>query len=98
MCPVPCPRPYARHDAYDRRLSTHQLNDWLARVSARVPPPRSGDRTVRVRYVTQVSYGRRLIGHLYHPFMNYQMPAHCFTDADPRRKRLLGFKPSGAYG
>lgn len=52
----------------------------------------------RPRCVTQVSYGRRLIGHKYHPFMNYVMPEHCYKDADPRRKRLLGFLPSGAYG
>jgi site-specific DNA recombinase len=31
-------------------------------------------------------------------FMNYQMPAHCYENASPRLKRLLGFLPSGAYG
>jgi hypothetical protein len=45
-----------------------------------------------------VSYGRKLIGHKYAPFMNYQMPEHVYRDAGPRRKRLLGFLPSGAYG
>ncbi len=50
------------------------------------------------RYVTQVSYGRRLIGHKYHPFMNYQMPERVYRDASPRLRRLLGFLPSGAYG
>jgi len=52
----------------------------------------------RVRYMTQVSYARRIIGHKYAPFMNYQMPAHVFTGADDRLRRLLGFLPSGAYG
>jgi ectoine hydroxylase-related dioxygenase (phytanoyl-CoA dioxygenase family) len=52
----------------------------------------------RVRYMTQVSYARRLIGHKYYPFMNYQMPEHVYQNADPRLKRLLGFLPSGAYG
>ncbi len=52
----------------------------------------------QVRSMTQVSYARRLIGHKYYPFMNYQMPAHCYENASPRLKRLLGFLPSGAYG
>lgn len=52
------------------------------------------------RYITQITYGRRCIGHFYHPFMNYQMPAHVVAKADgnPRLKRLLGFKSHGAYG
>ncbi len=52
----------------------------------------------RVRAITQVSYGRRIIGHKYYPFMNYQMPEHVYADAGPRLKRLLGFLPKGAYG
>lgn len=52
----------------------------------------------RVRYITQVSYARRLVGHKYAPFMNYNMPTHCYEHATPRLKRLLGFLPSGAYG
>lgn len=52
----------------------------------------------RVRYMTQCSYARRLVGHKYAPFMGYVMPAHCYEDANPRLKRLLGFLPSGAYG
>jgi ectoine hydroxylase-related dioxygenase (phytanoyl-CoA dioxygenase family) len=52
----------------------------------------------RTRNMTQVSYARRLVGHKYFPFMNYEMPEHVYQDADPRRKRLLGFLPSGAYG
>lgn len=50
------------------------------------------------RCITQVSYGRRVIGHMYPPFMNYQMPEHVYKNADERRMRLLGFKKSGAYG
>jgi hypothetical protein len=41
--------------------------------------------------MTQVSYARRLIGHKYFPFMNYQMPEHVYAGANPRLKRLLGF-------
>jgi ectoine hydroxylase-related dioxygenase (phytanoyl-CoA dioxygenase family) len=52
----------------------------------------------RSRYMAQVSYARRLVGHKYFPFMNYQMPEHVYKDAGPRLKRLLGFLPSGAYG
>ena len=52
----------------------------------------------RTRYMTQISYARRLVGHKYNPFMNYQMPEHVYRDADERRRRLLGFLPHGAYG
>ena len=58
--------------------------------------PNHSDRT---RYVTQVSYGRKSIAHFFHPFMDYRMPEHCVAWADtPRRRRLLGYLPSGAYG
>lgn len=50
------------------------------------------------RCLTQITYARRIIGHTYFPFMNYAMPEHVYKDANPRLKRLLGFKPSGAYG
>jgi ectoine hydroxylase-related dioxygenase (phytanoyl-CoA dioxygenase family) len=52
----------------------------------------------RVRYMAQVSYGRRFVNHFFYPFMNYIMPEHVTRDANPRLKRLLGFLPSGAYG
>ncbi|AWT60047.1 MAG: hypothetical protein DF168_01246 [Candidatus Moanabacter tarae] len=52
----------------------------------------------RTRFITQVTYGRRLIGHKYAPFMNYTMPEHVYKNANPRLKRLLGFLPRGAYG
>lgn len=57
--------------------------------------PNTSDRT---RYMAQVSYARRLVGHKYWPFMNYQMPEHVYRDASPRLLRLLGFLPHGAYG
>ncbi|MEM7533073.1 MAG: phytanoyl-CoA dioxygenase family protein [Chloroflexota bacterium] len=56
------------------------------------------NRSDRTRYITQVTYARRMIGHKYYPFMNYQMPEHVYADANPRLKRLLGFLPHGAYG
>jgi ectoine hydroxylase-related dioxygenase (phytanoyl-CoA dioxygenase family) len=52
----------------------------------------------RVRYVTQVTYARRIVGHKYYPFMNYVMPEHVYRNANERLRRLLGFLPSGAYG
>ena len=52
----------------------------------------------RIRYITQITYGRRIIGHKYYPFMNYTMPEHVYKDADPRLKRLVGFLDHGAYG
>ena len=52
----------------------------------------------RTRYITQVTYARRIIGHRYSPFMNYVMPEHVYRYAYPRLKRLLGFLPNGAYG
>jgi ectoine hydroxylase-related dioxygenase (phytanoyl-CoA dioxygenase family) len=59
------------------------------------------NQTDRVRYITQVSYARRIIGHRYFPFMNYQMPPHVFEGVEkknPRKRRLLGFLPAGPYG
>jgi ectoine hydroxylase-related dioxygenase (phytanoyl-CoA dioxygenase family) len=52
----------------------------------------------RTRYITQVTYARRIIGHMYYPFMNYTMPGHVYADANPRLRRLLGFKEHGPYG
>ncbi len=54
--------------------------------------------STRHRYITQVTYARRIVGHKYYPFMNYQMPEHVYKDADDRLKRLLGFLGHGAYG
>lgn len=49
------------------------------------------------RYITQVTYAKRLVGHKYESGMNYQMPSHCYEGADERLKQLLGFLPKGAY-
>lgn len=49
------------------------------------------------RYITQVTYAKRLIGHKYDLMMNYQMPEHIYKGANRRLKRLLGFLPPGAY-
>ena len=56
------------------------------------------NRSQRVRYITQVTYGRRIIGHKYYPFMNYSMPEHVYDGADERLRRVLGFLPHGSYG
>ena len=56
------------------------------------------NRSNRIRYITQVTYARRMIGHKYYPFMNYNMPEHIYKDANPRLRRLLGFLEHGAYG
>lgn len=56
------------------------------------------NRSDRTRYVTQVSYAHRTIGHRYYPFMNYVMPEHVYAQANPRLKRLLGWVPRGPYG
>jgi ectoine hydroxylase-related dioxygenase (phytanoyl-CoA dioxygenase family) len=52
----------------------------------------------RTRYITQITYARRIVGHKYYPFMNYTMPEHIYKDANPRLRRLLGFLEHGAYG
>lgn len=59
---------------------------------------RGGPNPGRPRYITSVNYGRRLIGHKYHPFMDYRMPEHVLNGADARLRRLLGFLPRGSYG
>ena len=56
------------------------------------------NRSDRTRYITQVTYARRIIGHKYYPFINYVMPEHVYKDANPRLQRLLGFLGHGAYG
>jgi ectoine hydroxylase-related dioxygenase (phytanoyl-CoA dioxygenase family) len=56
------------------------------------------NRSNKTRYVSQVSYAYRTIGHRYYPFMNYVMPEHVYANAGPRLKRLLGWLPHGPYG
>jgi ectoine hydroxylase-related dioxygenase (phytanoyl-CoA dioxygenase family) len=52
----------------------------------------------RVRWVIQTPFARRAIGLRYWPHVNYHMPEDVIARANPRRKRLLGFHPIGAYG
>lgn len=53
----------------------------------------------QIRYCTQITYAKRLIGHKYGTFMNYQMPEKLYKNIkDPRKLRLLGFLSHGAYG
>ncbi len=56
------------------------------------------NKSARTRYITQITYARRVIGHKYYPFMNYTMPEHIHKNANPRLHRLLGFLEHGAYG
>lgn len=59
----------------------------------------SANTSERTRYVSQVSYARRMIGHKYFPFMNYQMPQYVIDRVgdDKQKKRLLGFLGHGPY-
>ncbi len=41
------------------------------------------------RYITQITYAKRLIGHKYAPFMNYQMPSHCYQGTDERASHAI---------
>ena len=85
-------------------VSGHEIHNCLAPMGSAVcfnnqvwhrGAPNLSD---KARYITQVTYGKRLVGHKYYPFMNYQMPEHCYKNASPRLKSLLGFLPHGAYG
>lgn len=94
----PCPPSLAGTPWEDRIVTTSGPAGSVTMFNNQVwhrGAPNTSDRT---RYMTQVSYARRLVGHKYYPFMNYQMPEHIYRDADPRLLRLLGFLPHGAYG
>ncbi|MDB6095088.1 MAG: putative protein involved in biosynthesis of mitomycin antibiotics/polyketide fumonisin [Verrucomicrobia bacterium] len=52
----------------------------------------------RIRWVIQTPLARRAIALRYWPHVNYHMPEDVIARANPRRKRLLGFHPIGAYG
>ncbi len=41
------------YDIWNQRVSTAQLNRWLANAVERHPPPLSGGRRIRLRYITQ---------------------------------------------
>jgi ectoine hydroxylase-related dioxygenase (phytanoyl-CoA dioxygenase family) len=90
VCP-PDPSGYQIHSCLAPMGSAICFNNQLWHRGA----PNLSDKP---RYITQVTYAKRLIGHKYYPFMNYQMPEHCYANASPRLKTLLGFLPHGAYG
>jgi len=92
----PCP-PHLKLDEYNIHSCTAPMGSAVCfnnQVWHRGAPNLSD----QARYITQVTYGKRLVGHKYYPFMNYQMPKHCYANASPRQKTLLGFLPHGAYG
>lgn len=55
------------------------------------------NRSKTPRIITQITYGKRLVGHKHYPIMNYQVPEPCLEEAKSRRRRLLGFLPEGPY-
>ncbi|HVF10422.1 MAG TPA: phytanoyl-CoA dioxygenase family protein [Abditibacteriaceae bacterium] len=57
--------------------------------------PNTSDRT---RCICGMAFGRRWIAQRFFPFANYQIPPHVLERADERRRRVLGFHASGAYG
>ncbi|MBV9859768.1 MAG: ribosome biogenesis GTPase Der [Alphaproteobacteria bacterium] len=46
---------FAAHAVWNRRVSTGELNRWLAAMQERHPPPLVGGRRLRLRYMTQVN-------------------------------------------
>jgi ectoine hydroxylase-related dioxygenase (phytanoyl-CoA dioxygenase family) len=68
---------------------------WHDQTWHRGAPNRS---TTCKRVVQQGAYGRRFIAQRFYPFVNYHMPEEILERANPRRKRLLGVHPRGAYG
>ena len=52
----------------------------------------------RTRWVLQTPFARRWVSLRYYPGVNYQIPEAVIARANPRRKRIFGFHPPGAYG
>lgn len=94
----PVPSDFEASEYYDRRVSCLGKAGSVVLFNNQVWHRGAPNTSERVRYITQVSYGRRIIGQKYYPFMNYHMPEHVYANADPRLKRLLGFSSRGAYG
>ena len=42
-----------QHEIWNRRISTHKLNDWLAMMLERHSPPAPKGRRIKIRYITQ---------------------------------------------
>ncbi len=68
---------------------------WHDQLWHRGAPNRSAAGT---RITQQAAYGRRFIAQRFYPFINYRMPEEILARANPRRQRLLGMHPRGAYG
>lgn len=53
----------------------------------------------RPRYVFQVTYARRLVGHKHRSIMNYVLPPAVMTAIgdDPEKREMMGFLQGGAY-
>jgi ectoine hydroxylase-related dioxygenase (phytanoyl-CoA dioxygenase family) len=68
---------------------------WNDQTWHRGGPNRSNG---RIRWVQQAPYGRRFIAQRFYPFVNYHLPEEILERANPRRRRLLGLHPVGAYG
>ncbi len=92
------PKPFEGSDYEDQVVSNVGPAGSVIMFNNQVWHRGAPNASKRTRYITQISYARRVIGHKYYPFMNYQMPEHVFAGADERRQRLLGFLPRGAYG
>jgi GTP-binding protein len=45
---------FSVHAAWNKRVSTADLNRWLATVTGHHPPPLAGGRAVKLRYMTQI--------------------------------------------
>jgi ectoine hydroxylase-related dioxygenase (phytanoyl-CoA dioxygenase family) len=52
----------------------------------------------QTRYLFQMAYAKRFVAQRFYPFVNYHMPEEILARADPRRRRVLGEHPKGAYG
>ncbi len=93
-----CP-PFLQGERYrDRLVTCLGRAGSLVLVNSQVWHRGAPNTSDRVRYMTQITYARRIVGHKYYPFMNYVMPEHVYAGADDRLRRLLGFLPTGAYG
>ena len=44
---------FSAYEVWNRRVATSALNQWLANVTRRHPPPAPGGRRIRLRYATQ---------------------------------------------
>jgi GTP-binding protein len=42
-----------QHEIWNKRVSTHKLNDWLQMMIERHSPPAPKGRRIRIRYITQ---------------------------------------------